>query len=110
MGLHTGEADERDGDYLGPPLNWAARLMSAAHGGQILVSSATADMLWSPNGIEPMDLGMLELRGISDPIHAFGVGAAGVPWLAREPKTARTRLGNLPVPLDEWFGGADLRR
>ena len=51
MGLHTGEADERDGDYFGPPLNRAARLMSAAHGGQILVSATTAEMLWSATGI-----------------------------------------------------------
>jgi len=42
MGLHTGEADERDGDDFGPPLNRAARLMGAAHGGQILMS-ATED-------------------------------------------------------------------
>ena len=45
MGLHTGEPEERDGDYLGPPLNREARLMSAAHGGQILVSATTAEML-----------------------------------------------------------------
>jgi class 3 adenylate cyclase len=44
MGLHTGEADERDGDYFGPPLNRAARLMSAARGGQILLSGTTAEM------------------------------------------------------------------
>jgi class 3 adenylate cyclase len=56
MGVHTGEADERDGDYLGPPLNRAARLMSAAHGGQILVSATTAEMLWSATGIELVGL------------------------------------------------------
>ncbi|HZC84648.1 MAG TPA: adenylate/guanylate cyclase domain-containing protein, partial [Rubrobacter sp.] len=38
MALHIGAAEERDGDYLGPPLNRVARLLSAAHGGQVLLS------------------------------------------------------------------------
>ena len=42
MALHTGAAEERDGDYFGPTLNRAARLMSVGHGGQILLSQATA--------------------------------------------------------------------
>jgi class 3 adenylate cyclase len=111
MGLHTGEADERDGDYFGPPLNRAARLMSAACGGQILVSATTAEMLWSVAGIELVDLGLRELRGIAEPIHAFGVSAEDVPWLEREPRTAPTLVGNLPAPANEWFGSvAELHR
>ena len=42
MGLHTGEAVERDGDYFGPAVNRAARLMAVGHGGQVLCSAATA--------------------------------------------------------------------
>jgi class 3 adenylate cyclase len=38
MALHTGAAEERDGDYFGPPVNRVARLLSAAHGGQVLLS------------------------------------------------------------------------
>jgi predicted ATPase len=111
MGLHTGEADERDGDYFGPPLNRAARLMSAAHGGQIVVSATTAEMLWSMTGIELVDQGLLDLRGVSEPIHAFGVSAEGLPWLEREPRNGWTARGNLPVPVDEWFGSvAELHR
>ena len=45
MGLHVGEAHERDGDYFGPAVNRAARIMAAAHGGQILVSTAMAELL-----------------------------------------------------------------
>lgn len=42
MGAHTGTADERDGNYFGPTLNRAARLMSTAHGGQFVVSDRSA--------------------------------------------------------------------
>jgi predicted ATPase/class 3 adenylate cyclase len=111
MGLHTGEADERDGDYLGPPVNRAARLMSAAHGGQIVVTSTTADVLWPLTNVELLDLGTVSLRGINDPIHAFGVRADGVPWPDRELSTSRTVPGNLPAPANEWFGPvAELHR
>jgi class 3 adenylate cyclase len=41
MALHMGAAEERDGDYFGPPVNRVARLLSAAHGGQVLLSLPT---------------------------------------------------------------------
>ena len=45
MALHTGEAEARDGDYFGPALNRAARLMAAGHGGQVLLSQVTASLV-----------------------------------------------------------------
>src|SRR6516162_8962054 len=45
MGLHTGDAEFRDGDYHGSAVNRAARLTSAGHGGQVLVSGATAQLV-----------------------------------------------------------------
>src|SRR5215469_14743711 len=45
MGLHTGEAEERDGDYFGTTLNRTARLMGVGHGGQVLCSAATAGLV-----------------------------------------------------------------
>ena len=59
MGIHTGEAEFRDGDYYGPVLNRAARLMAAAHGGQVVVSSVTEQLLTGslPEGCELHDLG-----------------------------------------------------
>ena len=44
MGLHTGAAEVRDGDYYGSVLNRAARLMSVAHGGQVVVSQLTEQL------------------------------------------------------------------
>jgi hypothetical protein len=61
MGLHSGAADERDADYFGPVLNRAARIMSAGHGGQLLLSRATRELLRDQlrAGVELRDLARL---------------------------------------------------
>ena len=62
MGLHTGEADERDGNYFGPVINRAARLMASANGGQVVMSRATADLVG--DRFELVDLGEHRLRDL----------------------------------------------
>ena len=59
IALHTGAAEERAGDYFGPPVNRVARLLSAGHGGQILLSSATRELVRDrlPEDTELRDLG-----------------------------------------------------
>jgi class 3 adenylate cyclase/tetratricopeptide (TPR) repeat protein len=73
MALHTGEAELRDGDYYGPPLNRAARLRSLARGGQIVLSRATADLVVDelPVGVTLTDVGGHRLKGLSRPEHVF---------------------------------------
>lgn len=63
MGIHTGEAVERGGDYFGPALNRGARVMAAAHGSQVLVTGTTAQLL-DGSQLASIDLGEHSLRDI----------------------------------------------
>ncbi len=73
MGVPTGEAQERDGDYFGPALNLAARIMGADHGGQVLVSATTAQVSGRPDLV---DLGEVRPRGLPESHQLFQVGDA----------------------------------
>lgn len=78
MGLHTGEAQERGGDYFGAAVNRAARIMSAGHGGQILASSVSAPMVEDVNFV---DSGEHRLKDLAVPEHLFQVGVGQFPAL-----------------------------
>jgi predicted ATPase/class 3 adenylate cyclase/Tfp pilus assembly protein PilF len=80
MALHTGTADERDGDYFGPPLNRVARLLSAAYGGQVLLSLATQELLRDqlPADVELRDLGEHHLKDLGRPEHVFQLVTSGL--------------------------------
>lgn len=73
MGLHTGEAELRDGDYYGGTLNRAARIMSIGHGGQILISETTRQIAQEhlSSDISILDLGEHRLKGIAAPERIF---------------------------------------
>ena len=75
MGIATGEAELRDGDYFGAVLNRAARVMAAGHGGQILLAESTAGLL---SGVDLLDLGPRRLRDVPMPVGVFQVRAAGL--------------------------------
>jgi predicted ATPase/class 3 adenylate cyclase len=75
MGLATGEAELRDGDYFGTVLNRAARVMAAGHGEQILLADSTASLL---SGVDLIDLGPRRLRDLPAPVQVFQVQAEGL--------------------------------
>jgi class 3 adenylate cyclase len=69
VAIHTGTADRRDGDYYGPTLNQASRMMSVAHGGQVLLSQTSVDAVRHtlPDGLGLLDLGDHRLRDVAVP-------------------------------------------
>ncbi|MGB7817577.1 MAG: adenylate/guanylate cyclase domain-containing protein, partial [Ornithinibacter sp.] len=95
-GIHTGEAEERSGNFYGPSVNLGARLMGAAHGGQVVVSSLTAALLPPSPDVELVELGSVILRGAAHPVQVVGVAAEGLPWLDRPLATLQVTAGNLP--------------
>ena len=92
MGLATGEAELRDGDYFGAVLNRAARVMAAGHGGQILLADSTAVLL---SGVELIDLGPRRLRDVPMPVGVFQVQAEGLRTEFPPLRALDTTPGNL---------------
>ena len=101
MGLATGEAELREGDYFGAVLNRAARVMASGHGGQILLDGTTAGLCSS---IDLMALGPRRLRDIAKPVEMFQVLAAGRGSEFPPLKTLDATPGNLRPPTTSLVG------
>ena len=101
MGLHTGEAQERGGDYFGSALNRAARVMSAGHGGQVLVTGSTAAVV--PD-LELEDLGDHRLRDLSAVVHLFELRGPGLRSGFPALRTVDETPGNLSSQATSFVG------
>ena len=101
MGLATGEAELRDGDYFGTVLNRAARVMAAGHGGQILVAESTAVLL---SGVDLLDLGPRRLRDVSAPVGVFQVRAPGLRTEFPSLRGVDSNPGNLRPAITSLIG------
>jgi predicted ATPase/class 3 adenylate cyclase len=108
MALHTGICEERDGDYFGPTVNRVTRLGSVAHGGQVLVSGTTADLLNDApqQTVALRDLGVHRLKDLTRPEHVFQLDIVGIeedfpPLRSLDPLRARN---NLPAQLTSFVG------
>jgi predicted ATPase len=97
MGINTGEAHERGGDYFGPPVNRTARLMAAGHGGQVLLSAVTAELV--PD-LVVRNLGEHRLRDLGSPMLVLQLGTDEFPPL----RTLDTLPGNLPPQRTSFIG------
>jgi predicted ATPase len=99
MALHTGAAQERDGDYFGPPLNRVARLLSAAHGGQVLLSLPTQELVRDqlPEETALRDLGERRLKDLFRPERVFQLTAPDLPSEFPPLRTLEDHPNNLPL-------------
>jgi predicted ATPase/class 3 adenylate cyclase len=109
MGLHSGEAELRDGDYYGTAVNRAARIMGVAHGGQIVCSGATEGLVRDdlPPGVELVDLGEHRLRDLARAEHLFQIRAPGLPFEFPPLQSLDAFPGNLPGQLTSFVGRDD---
>jgi len=96
MGLHSGRATQRDGDYFGTVANAAARIEALAAGGQILVSDAVASVV----DIESVSLGRHRLRDVPEPVEFHQVGLGSF----RPIGVIDPSLSSLPLPGSPLIG------
>ena len=106
MALHTGVAEERDGDYFGQPLNRVARILSAGNGGQVLLSAATQELVRDqlPARAELRDLGEHRLKDLIRPEHIFQLIAPDLQLDFPPLRTLDNLPNNLPLQDTQFIG------
>jgi class 3 adenylate cyclase len=107
MGIHTGEAEFNENDYRGyATLSFVQRLMSAGHGGQILVSNTAENLLRErlPQQINLRDMGLQKLAGVPSPVRVFQVIAPDLPIEFPPLRTLDNLPNNLPIQLTSFVG------
>ncbi len=115
-GLHAGVVERRDNDYFGTPVNRAARIMAAAHGGQVLLSQAVVDGVREilPAAISLRDLGMVRLKDLSTPEHVYQVVHSQLRQAFPALRSLEATPNNLTQQLTSFIGReeqlAELRR
>ena len=107
IGLHTGEPMQAEGLYAGIDVHRAARVMSAAHGGQVLLSQRTAELVADEldDTIGLRDLGEHRLKDLSAPQRLFQALVGGLP--AEFPPLRTLHVTNLPVQASRLIGRQD---
>src|SRR5579863_6627862 len=106
MALHAGSANERDGDYFGPAVNRVARLLAIGHGGQVLVSGASADL--SQGELPPRaalrDLGEHRLKDLTHPEQVYQLVAPGLTSEFPPLRSLEALPNNLPLQITSFVG------
>ena len=106
IGIHTGEAESRGGDFFGPAVNRTARIMAAGHGGQILVSESTAALVRRdmPDAATLRDLGEHRLKDLGRAQRVFQVAHPALPAEFPPLSTLDLRPNNLPTQTSAFVG------
>jgi predicted ATPase/class 3 adenylate cyclase len=115
-GLHVGVVERRDNDYFGSPVNRAARIVSVAHGGQILLSQAMVDCVREhlPARISLRDLGRVRLKDLATPEHVYQLVHPQLRQDFPALRSLEATPNNLPQQLTSFIGRerdlADVKR
>ena len=106
MALYTGEAEERGGDYFGPPLNRCARILSAGHGGQVLLAQGAAEVVRDllPEGAGLTALGQHRLRDLTRPEDLYQLTRPDLPSDFPPLRSLQAFAHNLPTQLTSFIG------
>jgi conflict system STAND superfamily ATPase len=106
MGLHTGEPQRSTEGYVGLDVHRAARIMSAGHGGQVLLSQTTRELVEHalPEGVQLVDLGAHRLKDLQQPGRLFQLAIAGFPADFPPLKTLDRSPNNLPLQPTVFIG------
>ena len=111
MGLHTGEAEPFRGSYVGRALHQAARVSAAGHGGQVLISAATAEATRNrlPGGCTLRSLGRFGLKDFAHPETLYQLCYPGLRSHFPLPRTLSSRGHNLPRATSSFIGRRQAR-
>ena len=106
VAVHSGTVTEKDGDLFGPAMNRGARLVAAAHGGQVICSQATAELVRDdlPADAALSDLGNFRLHGLARPEHVWQVVAPGLDPVFPPLRTLGLPRHNLPLAPTSFVG------
>ncbi len=109
IAIHVGDAEERDADYFGPAVNRVARLLSAGHGGQILLSHTASELVRDnlPSVAQLRDLGEHRLKDLTRPERIFQLVTPDLPTDFPPLATLDYRPNNLPLQLTALIGRED---
>lgn len=105
-GLHAGDVERRDNDYFGSVVNRAARIMGAAHGGQVLMSEAVATLVGDrlPAGVALRDLGRVRLRDLASPERIYQLTHPQLRQDFPALRSLEATPNNLPQQLASFIG------
>jgi predicted ATPase/class 3 adenylate cyclase len=109
IGIHTGEPSTSGEGYVGLDLHRGARICAAGHGGQVLISSTTRDLLTSRiDGVQIRPLGAQRLKDLDRPMHLFDLMIDGLDNRFPALRSKGAQATNLPPELADLVGRDDL--